>query len=335
MEKKNYKIDGVPLKDLRILITGGAGVIGSEMVLVLSRLGLDKEQISVLDNLSSSKLETIEEFEKRKLISFIKGDIRDINTLKKAVKDVDVVIHLASNADVRYDERNGTDLELSVSTTGTYNVLEAMRVCDVNRLLFSSSSSVYGEATQIPTKENYGPLLPKSLYAASKIASEGLISSFSSMFGFKSLIFRFANITAPTFRTKGRNVIPDFILKLKQNSDVLEILGNGKQEKSYLYVDDCIDGIFSLSYTMTKSCDVFNLGNNDTTKVDKIASIVVEEMKLKNVKLQYTGGSLGWKGDVAQTIISIEKAKMSGWQPTLKSDDAVRESARGILKNYF
>lgn len=328
-KKQNYRINGVPLEDLNILITGGAGVIGSSMSNFLSEIS----NISILDNLSSSSVKNIENIVTKKNVRFIKGDIRNIETVMEVMKDVDLVIHLAANGDVRYSENQGTDLDLKISTIGTYNVLEAMRKQDVKKLLYASSSSVYGEAREIPTSENYGPLLPESLYAASKIASESLISSFSYMFDLNSIIFRFANITAPIYRSLGRNVIPDFIFKLHKHPDELEILGDGQQEKSYLYVDDCIDGMFSLASKTNSPVDIFNLGNIDSTKVVTIAEIIIEEMELLNVRLKFTGGTTGWKGDVSKTILDIRKALSLGWSPSLRSDAAVRNSAKKIIAN--
>ncbi|MGC8483838.1 MAG: GDP-mannose 4,6-dehydratase, partial [Thermodesulfobium sp.] len=236
------------------------------------------------------------------------------------------------NADVRYNETSGTNLDLKVSTIGTYNILEAMRLNDVKYILFSSSSSVYGNARIIPTPEKYGPLFPESLYAASKLGSESLISAFSFMFGFRSLLYRFANITAPLYRSVGRNVIPDFIFKLKKNQNELEVLGNGDQEKSYLYVEDCIHGMLFLAKKMSEKVDVFNLGNKDSTNVRKIAEIVIQEMGLNNVNIKFTGGQIGWKGDISKTILDITKSVNRGWEIKYNSEEAVRISARKILK---
>ena len=217
MLDKKYTVNAMKLEGLNILITGGVGVIGSSMSNFLSGFA----NITILDNLSSSSIENIGNIVERKNVRFVRGDIRDSETVDRAMKGTNLVIHLAANADVRYSENQGTDLDLKASTIGTYNILEAMRKEDVEYLLYSSSSSVYCDAQVIPTPESYGPLLPKSLYAASKAASESLISSFSHMFGLKSIIYRFANITAPLFRSIGRNVIPDFILKLGKNPDKL------------------------------------------------------------------------------------------------------------------
>ncbi len=321
-----YKIKGKNLEDLNILVTGGAGVIGSAIVKRLPG------KITVLDNLSSSTTDNIKELINEGKINFIKGDIENFEAVNEASKGKDIIFHLAANADIRYNESKPTNIDLKVNTVGTYNVLEAMRKNDVDLIVFTSSSSVYGYAEKIPTPETYGPLFPESLYAASKLGAESFISAFSKMFGFSAYIFRLANIVAPAYRSIGKNVIPDLIFKLLKDPNNLQILGNGKQEKSYLYVDDCIDGMIYLSDRSPKDLDVFNLGNVDSITVDKIARIIVEEMGLKEVKFHYTGGERGWKGDVPKTVLDISKALSFGWKPTLNSAEAVRKSAREIIK---
>lgn len=320
-----YEIKGREMEDMNILVTGGAGVIGINLIKNIPG------NVTVIDNLSSSRPEDVEVLIRERRVSFVKMDIRDLEALKKVSKGMDLVIHLAANADVRYYDGKETGDDFVINATGTYNIVEAMRKNDINSLIFSSSSSVYGLAEKIPTPESYGPLLPESLYAGSKLAAEGIITSFSSIFGFNSWIFRFANIVAPNYRTVGRNVIPDLILKLKESGSPLEILGNGRQRKSYLYVDDCIRGMIHLSNASPRSIDIFNLGNRDSTTVDEIARIVVEEMRMENVEFKYTGGNKGWTGDIPTTILDIQKAIDLGWEPTFSSVDAVRKSARMII----
>jgi len=323
----NYVLKGSKLENMNILVTGGAGVIGSNLIRKIPG------NITVLDNLSSSTIENIADLVSDKKIEFVKGDIRDNELVMKVSKGKNLIIHLAANADVRYYEGKETDGDLKTNTIGTYNVMEAMRKNDVNNIIFSSSSSVYGFASKIPTPETYGPLLPESLYAGSKMGAEGIISSFANIFGMNAWIFRFANIVAPNYRNIGRNVIPDLIFKLMKNRESLEILGNGKQRKSYLYVDDCIDGMFYLSNASNRNIDVFNLGNEDSITVDEIANIIVKEMGLKGVKFKYTGGERGWIGDVPTTILDITKAKGMGWKPSMNSAESVAKSAREILKS--
>ena len=327
MNNRTYSQTAKRLRNLNVLVTGGAGVIGRSLVKRLTC------KITVLDNLSSSTADSIADLRESGRVKFVKGDVRDLHLMEEVSRDVDLIIHLAANGDVRYSPERGTDMDTTVNTIGTYNVLEAMRINDVKRIIFSSSSSVYGRAKQIPTSESYGPLIPESLYAASKLGAEALITSFAKMFGFNAYIFRFANIVSPNFRIIGRNVIPDFILKLKKNPDYLEILGNGLQNKSYLYVDDCVSGLFYVSGKSNKDVDVFNLGNKDSLSVNEIASIVTEEMGLKDVEFRYTGGAVGWSGDIPITILDIKKVTDLGWTPELDSKAAVRKSARGIIKS--
>jgi len=323
----DYSLKGQKLENMRILVTGGAGVIGGNLVKMIPG------EITVIDNLSSSTIDSIKELIDSKKIKFIKGDVLDFDLIRKITKGMDLIIHLAANADVRYYPEKNTYDDFKVNTIGTYNIMESMRLNDVKNIIFSSSSSVYGYADKIPTPETYGPLIPESLYAGSKLGAEGIITSFSKIFNFRAYIFRFANIVAPNYRTIGRNVIPDLIFKLLKDPGKLEILGNGLQNKSYLYVDDCIEGMIYLSDKSLKDIDIFNLGNKDSITVNEIAKIIIEEMNLKNVRLYYTGGERGWIGDVPKTILDINKALSFGWEPKLNSEESVRKSAREIIKN--
>jgi len=207
--------------------------------------------------------------------------------------------------------------------------LDAMRKRDVKNIVFSSSSTVYGEAPPVPLKEDYGPLLPISVYGAAKLACEALISSFCHTFDMKGWIFRFANVVGSR-STHG--VIFDFIKKLRKNPKELEILGNGKQKKSYLYISDCIDGMLFGFERSSDQINLFNLGTEGATEVNDIAKMVVEEMGLKDVKFRYTGGDRGWKGDVPRFQFNIEKIKSLGWKPKYESDEAVRKAIRDLLR---
>ena len=325
MKEIEYRLRGTSLGNMRIVVTGGAGVIGSSLVRRI------QGKITVIDNLSSSSIDPIKDLIEERRIRFVKGDVRNLPKLIELTRNVDLVVHLAANGDVRYYPERGTDVDFQINTFGTYNVLEAMRRNDVPIIIYSSSSSVYGYAQKIPTPEAYGPLVPESLYAGSKLGGEGMVSSFAKMFGLSGRIFRFANIVGPSFRSIGANVIPDLILKLRRNPKKLEILGNGLQEKSYLYVTDCIDGMFHLSDRSKEIVDIFNLGNVDSISVNEIAKIIIEEMNLTNVDLNYTGGERGWIGDVPKTILDISKAVNLGWSPGLNSKESVRKSAREII----
>jgi len=313
---------------MKALITGGAGCIGS--VLASKLLGYGHSML-VFDNLSSGKEEHIQKLLKDKNFEFVNGDLLKPEQIKSACKGVEVVFHLAANSDVKYKPGNPTDEDLKLNIVGTYNVLEAMRVNDVKKIVFTSSSVVYGEAKKTPTPENY-PLEPISLYAASKIADEALISGFCHMFGMQAWIVRLANIIGNKTRRVGKTVISDFIDKLGKNPKELEILGDGKQKKSYLLVDDCIEGIMTVFSKSNDKINTYNLGPEDSVTVNKIAEIVVNEMKLKNVKFEYTGGDRGWLGDVPTFLLDTNKIRSLGWKPKHTSEEAIRIAAKSLLR---
>jgi len=308
---------------MRIFITGGAGFIGSHLV---DRL-ISSDVVTIYDNLSSGRKEFIQHYLDKPNFHFIPADLLDFDTLSKATAHHDIVFHLAANPDVRAGIAD-TKLDLQQGTVATRNVLEAMKVNQIRKIVFASSSTVYGEAGTKPAAEDYGPLLPISLYGASKLACEGLISAFCHLFDMQAWIFRFANVVGAR---ASHGVIFDFINKLKQNPTELEILGDGIQEKPYLYVADCIDGIlFGLEHSQ-EQVNVLNLGTDSSTNVTAIASMVVEAMGLSEVKFMYTGGNRGWRGDVPQVRFDIDKIKSLGWTPRYSSDEAVRQAIRDIL----
>ena len=240
------------------------------------------------------------------------------------------VFHIAANPDVRLGVKKPDIAKKDIIST--YNILDAMRENNVNKIIFSSSSTIYGETPAHPLKEDYGPLLPISVYGAAKLASEGLISSFCHSFDMQGWIFRFANVVGER-GTHG--VIVDFINKLRKNPEELEILGDGRQKKPYLYVSECIDGILFGFEKSNDEINIFNLGCNSTTDVTRIGELVTQEMKLKNVNFSYTGGNRGWKGDIPHFQFDIGKIEKLGWKPRLESDEAVRMAIRDLLKSGF
>lgn len=208
----------------------------------------------------------------------------------------------------------------------TYNLLEAMRDEDVEHLAFTSSSTVYGEAPR-PTPEDYAPLEPISIYGSAKLADEALISTYAHSYGIQSWVLRFANIVGPYQRG---NVIPDFIQKLVSDPGELEILGDGRQEKSYMYVSECVSAIRYVVEHANEPLNIYNLGTQTTTSVTDIADIVSDELGV-DPEYTYTGGDRGWTGDVPKMRLSIEKLAALGWEPTLTSDEAVRQGARNLI----
>ncbi len=315
------------LKDKSILVTGGAGFIGSHLVEAL----LPENEVTVLDNFSSGKREFIAPHLNNSRFRLLEADLIDTIALEKALDGVDNVFHLAANPDVKLGAEN-TRVHLEQNVLATYNLLETMRKCDVKKIAFTSTSTVYGEATTVPTPENYGPLLPISLYGASKLACEALISSYCHTFEMQSWIYRFANIVGER-GTHG--VLVDFIRKLRENPRELEILGSGQQKKSYLEVKDCVRAMQHCVQHSDEQINVFNIGSEDSVDVTKIADIVALQMGLTDVRYRYTGGvdGRGWKGDVKVMQLSIEKIKKLGWMPLEGSVRAIETAVKALLKD--
>lgn len=309
---------------MKALVTGGAGFIGSHLIDALLSKGYE---VSCIDNFSSGKREFIEHNLER--IELYEGDLLRQEDISKAIDGCDVVFHLAANPDVRIGAIN-TRTHLDNGILATYNLLEEMRRKDINKIVFTSSSTVYGEASVIPTPENYGPLIPISLYGAAKLAAEALISSYCHTFDMEAIIYRFANVVGPR-STHG--VIYDFIKKLRKNPQELEILGDGKQRKSYLYVDDCIDAMLFGMEKAKEKVEIFNIGSEDWVEVKEIADIVSEEMGLKP-EYRFTGGidGRGWKGDVKFMRLNISKLKNMGWKPKHSSREAIRLTAKWLIE---
>ena len=315
------------LKDKSILVTGGAGFIGSHLVEAL----LAENEVTVLDNFSSGKREFIAPHLNNSRFRLLEADLIDTIALEKALNGVDMVFHLAANPDVKLGAEN-TRVHLEQNVLATYNLLEAMRKCGVKKIAFTSTSTVYGEATTVPTPENYGPLLPISLYGASKLACEALISSYCHTFEMQSWIYRFANIVGER-GTHG--VLVDFMRKLREDQRELEILGSGRQKKSYLEVRDCVRAMLHCIEHSDEQINVFNIGSEDSVDVTKIADIVARLMGLTDVLYRYTGGvdGRGWKGDVKVMQLSIEKIKTLGWTPLEGSAQAIETAVKALLKD--
>jgi UDP-glucose 4-epimerase len=314
---------------MKVLVTGGAGFIGSHLV---DRLMESGKEVRVLDDLSAGNLNNIKRWLENGRFEFMKGDMRNPEVVKKAVEGVDAVFHLAANPEVRIGSQS-PELLYETNVLITYNLLNAVRDSNVEYIVFTSSSTVYGEAEVIPTPENYAPLEPISVYGAAKLAAEALISGYAHTFGFRALIFRLANIIG---ERSNHGVIYDFINKLRRNPNELEILGDGTQRKSYLHVSDTVEGmlhIFEHFKKEGKTVDFYNLGNDDWITVREIAEIVSRGMGLAP-EFRFTGGvdgGRGWKGDVKFMRLSIEKAKGTGWKPKLDSYKSVERTVRELL----
>jgi UDP-glucose 4-epimerase len=314
--------------DRRVLLTGGAGFIGSHLAEELLRLGND---VIVVDNFSSGKREFIEHLESREGFSIEEADILsdDVNPL---IGKSDCVFHLAANPDVRLGAED-TRVHLDQNIVATYRILEGMRKMDKREILFTSTSTVYGEAAQIPTPEGYGPLIPISLYGASKLACEALISSYCYTFDVKACLYRFANVVGSR-STHG--VIHDFINKLREDPENLEILGREPGTvKSYCHISDCVQALIHGWRVLSDPVEIYNIGSEDAIDVKVIADIVTSEMGLRDIAYHWTGGvddGRGWKGDVRQMLLAIEKLKSTGWTPKYDSGGAVRVAVQELLK---
>ncbi|MEA1984856.1 MAG: NAD-dependent epimerase/dehydratase family protein [Euryarchaeota archaeon] len=308
-----------------VLVTGGAGFIGSHVV---DRLMDRGARVVVFDNLSSGRMEFIEHHLESDDFTLVKGDLLDTDAIDAACKGVDMVFHLAANPDVRLGAVD-TRVHFDQNITATYNLLEAMRKAGVPNIVFTSTSTVYGEADMVPTPEDYGPLVPISLYGASKLACEALITSYSHTFDMRAWIFRFANIVGDR-GTHG--IIVDFIEKLRNDPGNLEILGDGRQSKSYLYVTSCVDAVLFAVEHSDEQVNIFNIGSEDTIDATGIGEIIVDEMGLEDVEFTYTGGNRGWKGDVPRMMLSVDRIKAAGWSPDNSSEDSVRSTVRVLLK---
>jgi len=309
---------------MKYIITGGAGFIGSNLVDKL--MEDDPEKITAIDNLRTGKPKFIEHLMEKKNFEFINKDIKHVESFPD--ESFDWAFHLAANADIRGGLKN-TRVDLEENVIGTHSVLEFMRKKDIKRLVFASSSALYGETEVIPTPEALPDIKPISFYGASKIAAEHFVSSYCHTYGMQAWMFRFANVVG---NRSTHGVIPDFFHKLQKNPDELEILGDGKQTKSYFDVSDCVDGLIEIPKADKGIVvEAYNLANNETIRVKNLAPIIVDEMNLSNVTYRFTGGDRGWVGDVPITVLSIEKAKKLGWNVKISLEEAVRRTVRYLL----
>jgi len=311
---------------MRVLVTGGAGFIGSHLV---DRLIRDGYRVRVVDNLSSGRVENIKHHLESNSIELIVGDLKDPQVALRAVEGVDTVFHFAANPEVRVSTTN-PEVHFNENIVATFNLLEAMRKKGVKELVFASSSSVYGEPEEIPVDEN-ASIRPVSVYGASKAACEALIHAYSKLYGIKAVVLRYANVVGPRLR---HGVVWDLINKLLRNSAELEILGDGKQVRSYIYIDDAIETTITAWRRTETNYEVYNIASEDWITVDEIADEVIKTMELNNVKKIYKPvlHGVGWPGDVKKIALKIDKIKKLGIKPTMNSREAVRTTIRKLLE---
>ena len=312
---------------MKAFVSGGAGFIGSNLVDRMLDLG---HEVTVYDNLSTGLLQFLEYARDFDRFRLVEGDLLDEGSLSEAIAGHEFVFHLAANADVRFGtEHPRRDLEQN--TIVTNNVLEAMRKNGISKIAFASTGSVYGDATVIPTPENAPFPIQTSLYAASKLAGEGLIAAYCGGFGFQSWIFRFVSILGERY-THGH--VFDFYRKLKQNPSRLEVLGNGKQRKSYLYIQDCIDAMLFALEKSNESVNVLNLGVDGYCEVNDSIGWICEELGV-SPKLEYSGGDRGWIGDNPFIYLDTRKIRDLGWKPKLSIKDGVLNTIQYLKTNEW
>ena len=313
---------------MKVLVTGAAGFIASNLIPRLLKRG---DEVIGVDNFFLGKRTYVAKHERFRFHDFDLLDLDKLVALFDREKP-DLVWHLAANSDISYGTKY-TDFDLKGGTLVTYNVLESMRRTGTKKVVFSSSGAVYGEPAVMPTPEDYGPILPISLYAACKVACETLITAFAHNYDIQCWIFRFGNIVGPN-PTHG--VIHDFVLRLRDNPRELTVLGDGTQSKPYVYVEDCIDGMEFGYRNASDAVNYYNLAVDDQTSVREITDWTIEAMRIdrKSIDVKYGEGPRGWKGDVAQVKLDTKKMSKLGWRPKLSSREAVRRSIKEIVEQF-
>jgi len=311
---------------LRVFVAGGAGFIGSHLVDRL--ISTSSAIITVYDNFSSGRMRHLEPRLKSPRVQIVRGDIKDLKTLTGAMRGQDVVYHLASNPDIAKAGEQPV-IDFWEGTYLTQNILEAMRVNSVGKIIYASGSGVYGDAGETPVAEGHAPMLPISTYGASKLAGEALICAYCHMFDVVGRVYRFANVVGPR-QTHGVGL--DFVRRLRQDPTRLHILGDGKQSKSYIHVEDVLAAIAWTDERSLEQFDVFNVATDDYITVTEIANLAIEVLglSLDCVELTYTGGRRGWKGDVPVVRFHLTKIHSTGWRAERTSREALWDAMQAI-----
>ena len=311
----------------KVVVTGGAGFIPSHLEDILVEKGHD---IISVDMIEKEKCHNIEHLMDRDNFDYVQMDITDTESFVKLTRDCDFIYHLAANSDIQNGGQNPS-IDYNNTFQTTRSVCEAMMKNDIENMFFSSTSAIYGDIKG-QLNEKTGGLRPISYYGAFKLASEAMISSYSYMNDFNALVFRFPNVIGPRL-THG--VIFDFIRKLKKDPKRLQILGNGKQNKQYVYVTDLVKGIADFSERIEKGYGLYNVSTESFTDVNTIADLVCKRLGLDDVRYEYTGGECGWKGDVPSFEYDVSKAKKRGWKYSFDSTESVRETLKNVDVDYI
>ena len=311
------------LKNKKILIFGGAGFIGSHLT---ERLIQDGASVTVYDNLKTGRTANLSAVWKHPDFRFIEADMRERKKVEETVPGHELIFHFCDDSDIRTAAEH-PDTYVEQNILGLFYVLEAMRKNEIRHILFPSSTTVFGELANPPASESHGPMIPLTLYGGAKLAAEGLISAWAHTFDFHAVVFRFVGIIGGRM---DHGVVHDFVRKLQRDPSQLEILGDGTQKRSFVLVDDCIEAmLFSLSKP-GKPYNLVHIGNQDEISINAVGKMILQVMGLKNVELRYTGGKVGWKGDVTSNFIATETLNAWGWKPPRSSGEAVLEAARRL-----
>ncbi len=312
---------------MKYVVTGAAGFIGSNLV---DRLLAQGHQITGVDNFSTGQHRFLDNALKAPGFTFVEGDLLDLPTLIRVFSEGDAVFHLAANADVRFGTQHPRK-DFEQNTIATYNVLEAMRACNIKRIVFSSTGSIYGEAQIIPTPEDAPFPVQTSFYGASKLAGEGLIAAYCEGFGFQSWIFRFVSILGERY-THGH--VFDFFKQLKTDPTQLHVLGDGSQRKSYLYVQDCIDAMQMGLEKAKAKVNIFNLGVDGYCQVKDSIGWISQTLEI-DPKVLYAGGSQGWIGDNPFIYLDTTRIRSLGWAPKCSIKDGIVKTVEFLRRNEW
>lgn len=310
-----------------VFITGVAGFIGSHLAEQLVR---ENFKVKGLDNYSTGSKNYLNSIHENSNFDFVEGDIKDGTLVSKLMKDSDIVVHLADNSDIQYSANHPKDY-FEQNIIGLYNVLSGMKIHNIKKIIYPSSTTVFGIGCPIPTPENFGPLRPANLYGSSKAAAEAFLSGWVATFNICAVNFRFTSIIGSR---QDHGVVHDLVKKLLTNKSRLEVLGNGNQQRSYILIDDCVNAIILAINKYDQGFNIVHLGNSEAIQISRVAEIICEEIGVNKNVINFQGESLGWKGDSKSNEIEVSSLKNIGWVPQYSSEAAVRESARRLINQF-
>ena len=311
------------LNNKKVLVLGGAGFIGSHLT---ERLIEQGASVTVFDNLQTGRLANLQKVSKHPAFRFIQAEVRDRKKVDEAVPGHEIIFHFCDDSDIRSAAAH-PDSYVEQNIMGLFYVLESMRRNGIRTVLFPSSTTVFGEMGRPPASESHGPMIPLNLYGGAKLAAEGLISGWAHTYDFHAVVFRFVGIIGGRM---DHGVIHDFVRKLQKDPTQLEILGDGSQKRSFVLVDECVDAMLFAMANTKKNYNLVHIGNRDAISINETADAIIDVMGLRNVKRNYTGGKVGWKGDATSNFIATETLTALGWKSRYSSREAAAEAARRL-----